>query len=456
MSEYSTLISLALGVGYPLQINVPLLDSEVGGDPECRNLFTYLMASKRKCVSPIPGLSSEDSDIDLTTQNFPRFIVIQSTDKLPITKVSPFVIEKSIKGLIGTVDSVKKIKNDCLLIETNRKQISDKILKLSEFCSLKVKTFPHSSLNFSKGVIRCPDLSGLSEEEILAELTPQGVSGVRRISFSKDGKRIPTNTLVLTFNNPKLPFNIKVGYLIVRVQVYIPNPLRCFDCQKFGHHESSCTNTHICGRCGENAHTPNIECQAEPKCPNCSGPHDSRSRECPTWKFEKEVLKLKYTLNISFPDARKQVKDKISSKTSYAAITKSNTSLCQDSSTQYETPSGDQVSDKIIVPTKYKVSESTVKQSTQPKSNTSVQSSESLASSSQPASMSKKERKAAVRAAKASQEASSSSGKTGGPSPPNSQGNRVGRSNSVNRFDCLMETESPPDKPSRSPIKAPK
>ena len=419
-------------------------------------------ATKRKCVSPT--ISSEDSDNDTTTlnANFPRFIVVQSLDNTPITKISPFVIEKSIKGIIGTVDNVKKIKNDCLLIETNRIQISEKILKLTEFCSLKVKTFPHSSLNFSKGVIRCPDLAGLSEEEILTELTPQGVSGVRRISFTKESRRIPTNTLVLTFNNPKLPSTIKVCYLIVKVQVYIPNPLRCFDCQKFGHHESSCTNQMICGRCGE-SHSPNVECQGEPKCSNCSGPHESRSRECPTWKFEKEVLKMKFTLNVSFPEARKLAKDKTSSKTSYAAVTKLNKSVCNDNSTQYESPSGDHVSDIIIVPTKYKVTESSVKQTpppTQPKPITSVQpsklSTEALTSSSQPAMMSKKERKAAGKAVKASQEAGSSSGKTGGPSPPNSQGNRVGRSNSVNRFDCLMETESPPDKPSRSPIKAPR
>ena len=419
------------------------------------------MATKRKCVSPQPVISSEDSDNDpIQIQNFPRFIVIQSAEKTPITKISPFVIEKSIKGLIGTVESVKKIKNDCLLVETNRGAISDKILKLTEFCSLKVKTFPHSSLNFSKGVIRCPDLSGLSEEEILTELTPQGVSGVRRISFSKEGKRIPTNTLVLTFNNPKLPTTIKVGYLIVKIQVYIPNPLRCFDCQKFGHHETSCTNQMICGRCGDHAHPQVVECSADPKCSNCSGPHESRSRECPTWKFEREVLKIKYTLNVSFPEARKLAKDKSSSKTSYAAVTKSNKSVCHDNSTQYETPSGDQVSDKIIIPTQYKVTESSVKPSTQPKSTTTVTpsklSTEELTSSSQSARPSKAERRAAGRAAKASQEAGSSSGKTGGHSPPNSQGNRVGRSNSVNRYDCLMETETPPDKPSRSPIKAPK
>ena len=107
MSQYNTLVSLALGVGYPLHINVPLLDFEAGGDPECRILLHYFMASKRKCSEPIPTMSSEDSKTDLRiNQNFPRFLVLQSIETTPITKLSPFVIEKSVKGLIGTVDSV--------------------------------------------------------------------------------------------------------------------------------------------------------------------------------------------------------------------------------------------------------------------------------------------------------------------------------------------------------------
>ena len=194
------------------------------------------MERKRKCPDPFPIHLSDDSDKETTASSpsFPRLLLLESTNKKqPITKLSPFLIQKTIQSIIGTVDSIKKLKSDQLLIETNRKSISDKILKLTEFSSLQVKTTPHQSLNSSKGVIRCPDLSGMLEEEIKAELTPQEVSNVRRISFTKDGKRIPTNTLVLTFSNPNLPKTIKVGYLVVKVNVYIPNPLRCYNCQKF-------------------------------------------------------------------------------------------------------------------------------------------------------------------------------------------------------------------------------
>ena len=37
----------------------------------------------------------------------------------------------------------------------------------------------------------------------------------------------------------------------VNVEVYVPNPLRCYNCQFFGHHESRCTRKKVCANCGE-------------------------------------------------------------------------------------------------------------------------------------------------------------------------------------------------------------
>ena len=379
------------------------------------------MAHKRKCTEPTPTHSSDDSDretTDMKSPSYPRFLLMEATEnKQHITKLSPFVIQKTMQSIIGTVDSIKKLKSDQLLIETNRKTISDKLLNLTEFSSLKVKVTPHQSLNSSKGVIRCPDLSGVPEEEIKAELTSQEVSSVRRISFSKDGNRIPTNTIVLTFSNPNLPKTIKVGYLVVKVAVYIPNPLRCFDCQKFGHHETKC-NSPIwrCGKCGVDADLHNEQnCPNALKCVNCNGPHESRSRECPAWKKEKEILKIKYTNNISFPEARKIVNEKqiqISEK-SYASIIKStsHTSEYVDHATQFEDINGVQSSDRIIIPTQYKKSDTVVSPS---ESGLSInQSTSTTQSQSSQSSLSNAEKKAAKKAAAVSKETAGPSGTSG-------------------------------------------
>ena len=77
----------------------------------------------------------------------------------------------------------------------------------------------------------------MSEVEIRDELRDQGVDGVNRVTLKKEGKVIPTNTLFLTFGSPELPKEITVGYLKVMVALFVPNPMRCFNCNKFWPHE---------------------------------------------------------------------------------------------------------------------------------------------------------------------------------------------------------------------------
>jgi len=46
------------------------------------------------------------------------------------------------------------------------------------------------------------------------------------------------------------------------------------------------------------------------KCVNCSGDHPSSSKQCPKYQQEQEIIKLKYTLNIPFPEALKRILSK--------------------------------------------------------------------------------------------------------------------------------------------------
>ena len=63
----------------------------------------------------------------------------------------------------------------------------------------------------------------MSETEIRDELKTQGVMEVHCVTVKKEGKVIPTNTLFLTFNRPDIPKEIVVGYLKVKVDLFVPN-----------------------------------------------------------------------------------------------------------------------------------------------------------------------------------------------------------------------------------------
>ncbi|GFV94164.1 RNA-directed DNA polymerase from mobile element jockey [Trichonephila clavipes] len=189
-------------------------------------------------------------------------------------------------------------------------------------CPLTVS--PHKSLNSSRGVISEPDLIFTPETEILEEFSGQGVIQVRRITIKKkkDAEIIPSKHLILTFNNPKLPTTIKAGYLNCKIRPYIPNPLRCFQCQRFGHSHTACRGQLTCSRCATVGH-PSTDCTLEPKCVNCSQSHPSDSKLCSQWKTEKEIQIIKTNRNLTYLEARKLIAPQLSQ--SYAQVTKLST-----------------------------------------------------------------------------------------------------------------------------------
>ena len=280
-----------------------------------------------------------DSEKPQPTSPFPRFLLIESTNPdQPLSKLSPFVIEKVLVSIAGSPKSVKKLVSGALLVEVEKPKYAENLLKLNQFFQIPAKCSPHISLSTSRGIIRCPDLAGVTEAEIVQELAKQNVTGARRITVFRDGVKRETNTIVLTFNSAILPKTLKIGYLSVGVELYVPNPLQCYTCYKFGHHERKCRKSPsetLCKHCGElaNTHDPS-NCSNKIKCINCGGDHVATSRSCPVWKREKEIVTIKYRESLSFPEARKIVDSR---QTLYSTITKTHTNTARrvkDASTQ--------------------------------------------------------------------------------------------------------------------------
>jgi len=134
------------------------------------------------------------------------------------------------------------------------------------------------------------------------------------------GERRRTNTVILSFNWPQPPQYITCGYLRVPVAKFVPNPLRCFKCQKFGHGRQHCkTEEEVCSRCGESGHDYTMWKETE-HCVNCKGDHPASSKTCPKWKFEQKVQQIRSEQNISFIDARKLALGQSSSKPTMSTV----------------------------------------------------------------------------------------------------------------------------------------
>ena len=232
-----------------------------------------------------------------------------SSDDLPLSKLSPFAVQKGSQAVAGTLKSIKRLRNGSFLVECGKRAQAQNLLRTNRFIDRPVRVTIHKTLNSSRGVVRCRDLADMSEVEIRDELKDQGVVGVNRVTLKKEGKVIPTNTLFLTFGSPELPKEITVGYLKVKVALFVSNPMRCFNCNKFGHTIQRRKVAAKCTDCGKDKHEG--QCEGPKLCSNCNGPHASSAKDCPVWQKEKEIQRIRVEKRISFPEARQFVEAKM-------------------------------------------------------------------------------------------------------------------------------------------------
>ena len=122
-----------------------------------------------------------------------------------------------------------------MLVEVSSANQSHIVSKCSTIGSFSVSVEPHKTLNTCHGVISVADLVHSSKEKLLDNLKSQNVTDVCQITIRKNDQIIPTKCVIFTFSSPTLQNKIKADYVSCPVHPYIPNPLRCFQCQHYGH-----------------------------------------------------------------------------------------------------------------------------------------------------------------------------------------------------------------------------
>ena len=262
------------------------------------------------CNEDFPPLQTKKDTLKNSNIMFKKFLTVRHQDpEIRMADINPFEVDRKIKSLLGKNHSCKitKLRSGLLLIEVDRKQHYEKLIAQKKLVDIPVVIGEHRQMNSSKGVIYCDSgaIKSMTNEELKLEMEGQGVTEVYRI-VKRDG--IATNLYILTFSNSTLPKEVKIGYMKADVRLHIPNPRRCFKCQRYGHGQNTCTHETVCATCGQSGHGYNSEdCERNEMCYHCSQEHATTSRNCPMWKLEKSILEVKLKNNMTFQDARTSV-----------------------------------------------------------------------------------------------------------------------------------------------------
>lgn len=263
------------------------------------------------------GLNYDFSKKLSFTTNGPVYLTITRTEnEKNLTNVSPFLIKRVIDATCnGEVSECKKLRNGTLLVKCKNTIQASKLIRLTSMSfEIKINVAEHKTLNFSKGVIYSSDLFGVPEEEILTNMACHKITEVKKIYKKQDESLKETGLLILTFSSVDLPEFVYMGYQKIYIRPYIPLPLRCNKCLRYGHVQNSCECDKICFNCGKIEHVnPDTDekCVYEICCINCKEnnldnyKHTAKDKSCPIFLKNKEIQAIRVLEKTSISNAER-------------------------------------------------------------------------------------------------------------------------------------------------------
>ena len=179
-----------------------------------------------------------------------KFAVMIYFDVSDFANVSPVKATSWIKSLIGSDCIVSPFKAKKAVKVVTHQKGAEALMKQQKFENIKVKVERFAEEVFTRGIIHGVDLD-ITDDELVQGLSCPDVSNSKfRVSevFRFRGVAGRSKSVVLKFPGSELPEVVVYGWTRFRVSLFIPRPLRCFYCQRFGHTFQVCRSVKRCGK----------------------------------------------------------------------------------------------------------------------------------------------------------------------------------------------------------------
>ena len=250
------------------------------------------VSCKRAADEAPAGPASKDRPSTSSGTSNDCSVVVKGVDR-SMRSYNPIALNRNLcKFLGGSYADIKVLPSGDLLIRCRNSGQMNKMLSCTDLgdcgkpIQVTVSAYTLKPIEV-KGVISNVPLD-LSDAEIKEAIAGNQVTFVRRFSYRSDKGVMPSRSVLVCFNSTILPAIVDIGYLRFRPRPYVPPPLRCFNCNRYGHQAKKCRSVHRCTKCG-GRHAYESCTTSHPKCINCGGVHSAGYGGCPRYRYEAAV-----------------------------------------------------------------------------------------------------------------------------------------------------------------------
>lgn len=209
--------------------------------------------------------------------------------------ICPYQIRNDILSNSGTNPlSITASGISNFIIKARNKMQSDYIKTITSINNTNCNTEVHTQLNNTKGLIYISEYD-LNDIEGFAEGLKEkykNITEVKHAEFIKT-RNEAAKPLLITFNQTTIPPYLDIPGEPSKTKV-IPfkhKPMRCVNCQKYGHTDKRCNNRErTCSICAQEGHQK-TECTTNTKaCIYCPDAHSTGDNKCPREIKEKLII----------------------------------------------------------------------------------------------------------------------------------------------------------------------
>ena len=201
-------------------------------------------------------------------------MIVRFAEEGGIGKMNPLKLTKELTGKCGDIKFARVLGDGNLLIGCSdelqvvlTKQLTmvgvNKVVKVVQVGMQREKR--------CKGVITGISLD-IEEQEIKENLVAKGIEVISIKRMTRGPEKEMSESVLVELKGEVLPDRVFLGFLCFYVWAYIPKPMRCFQCQRFGHIAKICKEKRRCAKCSGDHEYGKCE-GAKLKCCSCGGEH---------------------------------------------------------------------------------------------------------------------------------------------------------------------------------------